>query len=375
MKPMFNHFVAFASLVMLGVITSGSFAIAQSSDEPIRVKIKTNINGKETTIDTILYNNEDYNEIFREFEMPDFNDVPDNSEFQSPEHQPGSFADKSHQRPNAQEDPSNHKKQAVTNGGALGVLLNSNETDDDEEGVKVQSILPGSAAEKAGLQAGDLILTVNDKELYSADELVAEIGHHVAGDVVTIEFMRNGKRNSTSVTLQEPDNKHAYTPPQFKMDDFFNQDFWNDNLNMQDWQSQMEDLLKQMEDMMKQIQPEGNEMPDDWNDFTPPNNDHFNDTPIPNPTEEINDLKVSRLSLAFNPTDKQIDLSFSLDNKAPIVVKLFDHAGNKIFEDELTKFNGQYNNTISLKTAPSSNHFFLQISQEGKMYNKKIETK
>lgn len=70
-----------------------------------------------------------------------------------------------------------------------------------EGGALVTRVFPDSAAEKAGLQVGDIIVGVNDKEVTSAAELRNTIGLLRSGDSVGIRYLRDNKSRSTSATL------------------------------------------------------------------------------------------------------------------------------------------------------------------------------
>jgi len=70
-------------------------------------------------------------------------------------------------------------------------------------GAFVNQVMPGSAAEKAGLKAGDIIVSVNDKEIRTFSELRAKIATLGAGKNVDLGVLRDGKEKEFSVTLQE----------------------------------------------------------------------------------------------------------------------------------------------------------------------------
>ncbi|MBV7262031.1 MULTISPECIES: Do family serine endopeptidase [Photobacterium] len=70
-------------------------------------------------------------------------------------------------------------------------------------GAFVNQVMPGSAAEKAGLKAGDIIVSVNDKEIRTFSELRAKIATLGAGKDVNLGVLRDGKEKEFNVTLQE----------------------------------------------------------------------------------------------------------------------------------------------------------------------------
>ena len=60
-----------------------------------------------------------------------------------------------------------------------------------------------TAAEKAGLRGGDVVLSVDEKKVEGADGLAERINEHSPGDVVKMAVMREGKRVELKVTLGE----------------------------------------------------------------------------------------------------------------------------------------------------------------------------
>jgi serine protease Do len=71
------------------------------------------------------------------------------------------------------------------------------------EGVLVQDVLPGTPAEKAGIKAGDVILSVDGKDVNAANEIQTIIAEHKPGDVVSVKIFRGGSTSEKEVTLKE----------------------------------------------------------------------------------------------------------------------------------------------------------------------------
>ena len=65
------------------------------------------------------------------------------------------------------------------------------------------SIYPGSAAEKAGLREGDIILQWNNQKLTPANSLGKVIQKHNPGDKITLKILREGKEKIIEVVLGE----------------------------------------------------------------------------------------------------------------------------------------------------------------------------
>ncbi|MBR2284422.1 MAG: trypsin-like peptidase domain-containing protein [Ruminococcus sp.] len=70
-------------------------------------------------------------------------------------------------------------------------------------GVYVTVVTEGSAADKAGIQSGDIITAVDGVTVTTADELNEQKNLHSAGDTVEITLTRAGEEITLSVTLDE----------------------------------------------------------------------------------------------------------------------------------------------------------------------------
>ena len=70
-------------------------------------------------------------------------------------------------------------------------------------GVYVVEVVKGGPAEKAGLQAGDRIVSVDGTEIASKDDLVTLMQKHAAGDTLSITIAREGQMQTVNVTLGE----------------------------------------------------------------------------------------------------------------------------------------------------------------------------
>ena len=70
-------------------------------------------------------------------------------------------------------------------------------------GVYVVEVVKGGPAEKAGLQAGDRIVSVDGTEIASKDDLGTLMQEHAAGDTLSITIARDGHMQTVNVTLGE----------------------------------------------------------------------------------------------------------------------------------------------------------------------------
>jgi putative serine protease PepD len=70
-----------------------------------------------------------------------------------------------------------------------------------QRGAQVGEITPGSTADQAGLEAGDIVTQVDDAAITGADSLVATIRSYRPGDSVTLTWTRNGEEQSAELVL------------------------------------------------------------------------------------------------------------------------------------------------------------------------------
>jgi len=83
----------------------------------------------------------------------------------------------------------------------LGVSLADATDSNGTPLARVQSVLAGGPAEKAGIKAGDIIVAVGDQKTAGAQAAIAAIRSHQPGQQVTITVLRGGDRKTFTVTL------------------------------------------------------------------------------------------------------------------------------------------------------------------------------
>ncbi len=71
-----------------------------------------------------------------------------------------------------------------------------------EQGALVSQVMPGSAAEKAGIRTGDVVLSVDGKVIRNATELRNEIGLKRVGEEVALEIHRDGRKRALKAKLR-----------------------------------------------------------------------------------------------------------------------------------------------------------------------------
>jgi Peptidase family M28/PDZ domain/PA domain len=87
-------------------------------------------------------------------------------------------------------------------GAALGVIPDYT-TDETNAGVLIQGVRPGSAADTAGLQGGDLIIQFGDKKLAGLQDLADALAAARPGDKVALKVQRGKETLVLHATLTE----------------------------------------------------------------------------------------------------------------------------------------------------------------------------
>lgn len=90
-------------------------------------------------------------------------------------------------------------------GGELNADLAQAFDIEAKKGAFISEVMPGSAADKAGLKAGDVITAINGQAISSFAEMRAKIATSGAGKEIDLTYLRDGKSNNTKVTLQSDD--------------------------------------------------------------------------------------------------------------------------------------------------------------------------
>jgi hypothetical protein len=96
--------------------------------------------------------------------------------------------------------PPARRERTGTAGGALLGVGGNGRTQGD--GVPLSHIMPGSAAERAGLRDGDVLVRVGEQPVNTFEELRNAIRARQPGDVVRLVYLRDGRDHVTSATLE-----------------------------------------------------------------------------------------------------------------------------------------------------------------------------
>ncbi len=89
------------------------------------------------------------------------------------------------------------RAQTITPPLASGLALNR------DNGVLLSDVLPGSPAARAGLRAGDIVLTLDGKAMDNSRQLQVNLYRRSAGESVTLDVLRDGRTMAVPVIMAE----------------------------------------------------------------------------------------------------------------------------------------------------------------------------
>ena len=99
------------------------------------------------------------------------------------------------------------RKFGYVTGAYLGVMVMDVDSSAQYYGVPagayIESVTPGGAAEKGGIQAKDIVTEIGGYPVTSVSDLTRVLRKFEAGDVVSVEVYRAGQTKTLSVTLDE----------------------------------------------------------------------------------------------------------------------------------------------------------------------------
>jgi len=122
----------------------------------------------------------------------------------------------------------------------------------DNKGLLVEEVAEGSAAEKAGFKAGDVITKIGDVPVTKLNDFRSELAEHNVGDKVNVDILRKGSAKTLTVEI-EKDNDEGY---EFSFDDSYAPDVDLDIPeidHLRDFEFNMDELRPELERLQREL--------------------------------------------------------------------------------------------------------------------------
>jgi membrane-associated protease RseP (regulator of RpoE activity) len=85
----------------------------------------------------------------------------------------------------------------------------------EDAGAMVSNVEPGSPADKAGIRVGDILTSVDGREVKSSWDVMAKVRRLDDGQQVPVEIWRNGKAQNLTVTIVQKERPELDMAPFF----------------------------------------------------------------------------------------------------------------------------------------------------------------
>lgn len=206
------------------------------------------------------------------------------------------------------------------NCAALGVYVDYH----GENGTRINSLIENSGAKEAGLQSGDVINKIEKYDITDFPSLHDALSHYVAGDVVSVRFVRGDQNLKTKVELKD----------------------WA-QLPGQEWRARTDCGNPVEDEDVRQGPVEG-----------------------PTGTPNIQQLDIQDARVFPNPTEGAFALSFQ-SKPGPLTISITDVNGKVVYHENNDNAKGSYNHDIDLKDVPQGN-YILSVNQGGQIYTQQI---
>ncbi len=305
--------------------------------------------------------------------------------------------------------------------GKLGVYLDTHSN--INEGVRINSVVEGGAAEKIGMQRGDIILAINGEKTNSYSALSSTMRDYKIDDVVKVDYQRDNQYFQSEITLQafiRPERKLSYAYNHVSPSDrsYYKMDPCKpfigvtlstrgengvpihrivedtpasevalqrgDRITSIDGTSvttqseivRLRDLHKAGDYFTIGYIRDGQEYEVEAQfkacdtEVTEEEEPTVLTTPEINKPTITNDLQLESITAFPNPTSGRFTLQFRGD-AVPTTVRLTDALGKVLMTETLNDFSGEYNDGINISNYPSG-VYNITIIQNDKSYNERI---
>ncbi|MCU0348874.1 MAG: PDZ domain-containing protein [Saprospiraceae bacterium] len=231
----------------------------------------------------------------------------------------------------------------------------------NDEGVAISPVKGSTAAELA-LKEGDVLTHINGYQVVDWQDVTTAISMIKPGETITVDYLRHGKPLNASKPIKSyaqtkncpncdcDDNESvviAKTPgsstwPGWEVKSFSGT---SPRVNVQDAKIELGNISQ---DEISGLRNKGIQL------------------------SSNNSLTVESLKISPNSTTGMFQLEFNMPTSGNTLVRIYNLAGRTLYEYDLGKFSGKFSDSVDISQNGTGN-YFLEITQGGKGFNKKIE--
>lgn len=136
----------------------------------------------------------------------------------------------------------------------------------DNEGVLISSVEKDSPAEKAGIKAGDVVLSADNEKIEDSGDLSKIVREHEKGDNITLVVLRDNRRQEIKCELAETNSlsRHQnpgdvdiyipHAPHAPKLDYYYHSDFDLDDMNFEFDKDEFSQNMQELKEAMKELE-------------------------------------------------------------------------------------------------------------------------
>lgn len=272
------------------------------------------------------------------------------------------------------------QKVSSPNKAVLGVQL---ENVDGSNGAQVIEVFEGSAAEKIGLQEGDIIISVAGKQTRNVEELIAVLSKNKPGDKVKIKYLRETQAKSGQAILQERKEEvisKINCPTSKSCKVVCCKPGFGEKCDAQKIKrcigAEGDKKIYIIKD--KAINGNPKEIKIDIHEGEPSQDLEKGNTSDPTEFNSFHkrsdeqSLNVEVLTSSPNPNNGQMKISFE-GQKMPTIIEVLDLNGKEIFKETIERFEGTYHKEIEIENTKGT--LILKVTQGEKVLTQKIIVK
>ncbi|MCC6752934.1 MAG: PDZ domain-containing protein [Saprospiraceae bacterium] len=248
------------------------------------------------------------------------------------------------------------------NKAVLGVML---ENVDGNNGAQVIECFSGSAAEKAGLREGDILLNVAGRETPTVEAVIEALSVKKPGDKVRVRYLRNAREGAMTVQLQERKEETVSMPEKPRCCKPGERKHCKEVSICRKENGEKRVKIEEEEGrrriVIRKEGPEGTE-------------ERVEEIEIEQGEERVREksLSVEYLSGSPNPSEGQLKIAFS-GPPEPMVIEVVDLNGKEHYRERVDDFDGRYEREVKLLNAQGT--LILKVTQGEKVLTQKIIVK